>query len=142
VASLNTHDTPPFRAFLAASDVDERLASGLLSDKQAHKEIKTRTATRKALERFFRAKGRTPRLNQLLRACLSFLAASGASLLLINLEDLWLESESQNVPGSRTANPNWQRKARHRLEEFSRQREVLEVLKLVNTLRKSRSRRS
>ena len=142
VASLNTHDTPPFRAFVAGLDIDDRFASGLISDKQPEKEHQERTAVRKSLERLFRARGRTPRLTQLLRSCLSFLASSGAALLLINLEDLWLASEPQNVPGPKTANPNWRRKARYRLDEFTRRREVVEVLRLVETLRKSSIRRS
>ncbi len=90
----------------------------------------------------FRARGRTPRLTQLLRSCLSFLASSGAALLLINLEDLWLASEPQNVPGPKTANPNWRRKARYPLDEFTGRREIVEILRLVETLRKSTSRRS
>ena len=142
VASLNTHDTPPFRAFVAGLDIDDRFASGLLSDKQSEEEHKERTAARKSLERLFRARGRTPRLTQLLRSCLSFLASSGAALLLINLEDLWLASEPQNVPGPKTANPNWRRKARYPLDEFTDRREIVEILRLVETLRKSTSRRS
>ena len=142
VASLNTHDTPPFRAFVAGLDIDDRFASGLLSASQSEEEHQNRTAMRKSLERLFRARGRTPRLTQLLRSCLSFLASSSAALLLINLEDLWLAAEPQNVPGPKTANPNWMRKARYRLEEFTRRREVLEVLRLVETLRRSSGRRS
>ena len=141
VASLNTHDTPPFRAFVAGLDIDDRFASGLLSNQQSEEEHQDRTAIRKSLERLFRARGRTPRLTQLLRSCLSFLASSGAALLLINLEDLWLAAEPQNVPGPKTANPNWRRKARYRLDEFTSRREVVEVLRLVESLRKSSSRR-
>ena len=48
------------------------------------------------------------------RACLSFLADSPARLLLVNMEDLWLETEQQNVPGVVEGHPNWQRKGRLR----------------------------
>ena len=35
--------------------------------------------------------------------------ASPAHLVLITVEDLWLERQTQNVPGTTDARPNWQR---------------------------------
>ena len=35
-----------------------------------------------------------------LKACLSFLADSQARIVLVNLEDLWLETQPQNVPST------------------------------------------
>jgi len=52
-----------------------------------------------------------------LRALLLYMAASPASMVLINLEDLWLEEDPQNVPG-RVDLPNWRRKARLYLEDI------------------------
>src|SRR5204862_2527684 len=40
VASLNTHDMPPFQAFLEGLDIDDRLDLGLLDEKTARKERK------------------------------------------------------------------------------------------------------
>ncbi|CEP67915.1 Glycoside hydrolase, superfamily [Moorella glycerini] len=62
------------------------------------------------------------------RACLAHLAASRARILLVNLEDLWLETAPQNIPGTVDTYPNWRRKARYTLEEFSQKPEVLQVL--------------
>src|SRR5205807_666967 len=55
-----------------------------------------------------------------LRACLEYLAAEPSGVVLANLEDLWQETESQNVPGTSTERPNWRHKARHALEELDR----------------------
>jgi 4-alpha-glucanotransferase len=53
-----------------------------------------------------------------MRACLEWLAGSTAEVLQINLEDLWLETEPQNVPGTSVEKPNWCRKAKLSLEQI------------------------
>ena len=45
---------------------------------------------------------------------LRFLGRSKARLVLVNVEDLWGETEPQNVPGT-VGDANWTRKARHEL---------------------------
>ena len=71
-----------------------------------------------------------------LRAVLAFLSASSASVVLVNLEDLWLETQPQNVPGTGEERPNWHRKARYPLEMFSQLPQVVEVLKEIDRLRR------
>ncbi|MBF0492618.1 MAG: 4-alpha-glucanotransferase [Deltaproteobacteria bacterium] len=65
---------------------------------------------------------------------LSYLSESSAAMLLINLEDLWLEQEAQNSPGTRDAR-NWSRKMRYSMEEFFQLPELLALLWEVNGLR-------
>jgi 4-alpha-glucanotransferase len=57
-------------------------------------------------------------IRQILEACLAWLRSGPADLVLINFEDLWGETLPQNVPGTSTERPNWQRKARYSLEEI------------------------
>ena len=65
----------------------------------------------------------------LLRACLERLARSAAGAVIVNLEDLWLESEPQNVPGTGSREyPNWRRRARYGLEVLKALPHVTEVL--------------
>ena len=71
-----------------------------------------------------------------LKAILSWLGQSQAPMVLINLEDLWLETQPQNIPGTGSEQPNWQHKARYSLEEFSQMPQVVEVLREINSLRK------
>jgi 4-alpha-glucanotransferase len=71
-----------------------------------------------------------------LRAVLEYLAASAARLVLVNLEDLWQETEPQNVPGTHHQRPNWRRKARLSFEEMSRRPEVVGMLQRIDRLRR------
>jgi 4-alpha-glucanotransferase len=133
-AGVNTHDMPPFAAYWEGADVGERLDLGLVSQEQSREEQKVRQGFRDALTRFLQAEGLLgagPDARQVLRACLAHLASGPARLLLVNLEDLWQETASQNVPSTSGESPNWRRKARHALEEFARLPGVLEILEEV-----------
>ncbi len=143
VAALNTHDTPPFRAFVEGLDIEYRRALGLLDEEGAEKERQARRATLGALARFFLGgSGTSMSPDELLGACLSFLSAGQARVVLVNLEDLWGETEPQNVPGARDANRFWRRKARHPFETFAADSSVLETLRRLDALRKGRARGS
>lgn len=111
LASMNTHDMPPFAA--AWSWLPFRIR--------------------------FREKMPGPRrdfsVQEGMASSLRFLSAGGAGVVVVNLEDLWLEPRPQNVPGTWRQRPNWRRKARYGLEEFSRMPQVLELLQEVNRLR-------
>lgn len=76
---------------------------------------------------------------EVLRALLLNLAQSRARILLLNLEDLWLETCPQNTPGTTTQRVNWRRKAGHTLEEMKRLRGVTETLAAVDEERMRRS---
>jgi len=115
VASLNTHDMPPYRAFLDGLDIDDRVKLGLIDEKIARKERRQRAKMRRVL------KG-TP---------LSFLSQSMANIVLANLEDLWEETLPQNVPATSTERPNWRRRARLSLEQIRRLAGIAEVLSHV-----------
>src|SRR5262249_26799305 len=52
IASLNTHDMPPFRAFLSGLDIKDRLDLRFLDRTGATSERKRRTAMRKSLVKF------------------------------------------------------------------------------------------
>jgi 4-alpha-glucanotransferase len=117
VASLNTHDMPPFRAFLEGKDIDDRLDLGLIDEKAARKEHKQRTLMRRKLGSF--------------RAAIQFLANGMANIVLVNLEDLWGETLPQNVPATSTERPNWRRRARPSLEQIRKMADVAEELSNV-----------
>lgn len=135
VASLNTHDMPTFEAFLQARDVDELHSLGFFSAEEAKRERERRREIRRRLaEAVGSAEGEA-----ILRRCLEELAASPARVVLVNLEDLWHETEPQNVPGTHEERPNWRCKARYSFEEFSTRAEVVEPLRRVDELRRRRA---
>lgn len=115
--SLNTHDMPPFAASLGAPGHQDRTVLGDFLRREGLLETGADDAA------------------SLAGACLAYLAASEAPLVLVNLEDLWQETEPQNVPGTGADAPNWRRKARYGFEEFAHMPEVVETLRQVNRLR-------
>ncbi|HXT13554.1 MAG TPA: 4-alpha-glucanotransferase [Candidatus Angelobacter sp.] len=122
VASLDTHDTPMFAAFWPGDDLLERVRLGLLRSD----ELKAAKADRKQLNAALAAflkkqtflKTRKAGAREVLGALLAWLKAQGPEIVLVSLEDLWLEKRPQNVPGTSTEHPNWRRKARLTLEEL------------------------
>lgn len=130
VASLNTHDTPTFEGFRRGLDIEDRIALSLLDEARAPAEREGRQALVRALAEYLPVKE-----GGLVRACLTYLAASPAPVVLLSVEDLWLETNPQNVPGL-TGRPNWRQKARHAFDAFCQMPEVVETMEQVNFLRK------
>lgn len=138
VASLNTHDMPPFAAYWQGLDIDERRAMGLLDEVGVRRERKERESAKRALVEYLQRQGHLAgpaSMEAVLRACLAHLSASPARLVLVNVEDLWLETSPQNVPGTRDERPNWRQKAAYGLESFFRMPSVLEAFQEVAHLR-------
>jgi 4-alpha-glucanotransferase len=139
VASLNTHDMPPAAAWWKGEDIADRQDLGLVSEEEAVRQHEDRCHATALLRDYLRSTGALPLGEEEqevpILALLRSVAASPAQLALVNLEDLWLETRPQNVPGTSTERPNWTRKARHSLEDFTRMPEVLDALGHVNALR-------
>lgn len=140
LASLNTHDMPPFSAFWQGLDIADRLELGLLDPAGARRERKNRQDLKKALLDFVRRggwlKSSERDMRSVLRAVLMFLSAGPARFVLANLEDLWLEKFPQNVPGTVEQRLNWQRKARYGFEVFSQMSEAFDILHEINHRRR------
>jgi 4-alpha-glucanotransferase len=134
VASLNTHDMPTFAAHWQGLDIDDRAALGLFTKAEARKEHARRAKLNSALVKFLQREGWLKKtdngddLQPMLRACLRWLRASPADLILINLEDLWEEENPQNVPGTSTERPNWRRKACYTIEEIQTDTRLRNIL--------------
>lgn len=161
VACLDTHDLPPFAAFLRGTDIEARVDAGHTDEARARAERSGRAAWRDALLALLRDRGLlagkteaagsgardgdagtvgvpdserptvAPDTTSVLRATLHLLASSDADLVLVNLEDLWLETSPQNLPGI-PGGHNWTRKARLSLEAMSSDPRVLELLAAVD----------
>ncbi|SFG75685.1 4-alpha-glucanotransferase [Desulfotomaculum arcticum] len=118
LACLNTHDMQPFAAFWRGS----------------------KAADRTALIRYFHNRkqigARRKNIKGALTCCLNYLSSGPAKIMLVNLEDLWLEKSPQNVPGTTGGYPNWRRKFRKSVEEFTVSPRVKRMLLKVNNLRK------
>ena len=112
VASINTHDMPTFAAFW--------------NGEQA------------AMTRFLKARrllqGSESDTIAILEGLLRFLASSDAEIVLVNLEDLWLEREPQNMPG--VPERSWRHRTALSLEEMQNDATVNRLLKAVDQARR------
>ena len=141
VSSFNTHDMAPFAAFWRARDVDHWVELGLVDPGEAAVRRTERQGQRSRLIALLvgdgllleRDTGNDPAV---FLAALRYLAASPAKMLVVALEDLWLETRPQNVPGTTAEHPNWRRRARFGFETASRLPEVTSTLALIDAIRK------
>jgi 4-alpha-glucanotransferase len=139
VASFNTHDMPMFATFWSGLDIENRRHMGLVDDAVAEAEKAELESKKQALIAFLQDSGflegqASPAA--VYTACMKYLSTRSAKLLLINLEDLWQETQPQNVPGTGQEHPNWRRKALYAFQAFSQQPAVVEVLREIDSLRK------
>ncbi|MCA1830556.1 MAG: 4-alpha-glucanotransferase [Actinobacteria bacterium] len=115
IASLNTHDMPPFASYWRGLDIDKRREMGLLDEHEAEHERARRASLTNAVAREV---GSSMDERDVLRALLRSLASSRARIVMPALEDLWGETEPQNIPGTGKGFGNWERRARYPLEEI------------------------
>jgi 4-alpha-glucanotransferase len=102
---------PPFAAFWKGLDLNDLLHLGLYDEAGKVIADQHRDALKRALARYI-LKHDLIQVDtefvdrDILEACLRYLAASPAPLVIVNLEDLWGEETPQNVPGTDTKRPN------------------------------------
>jgi 4-alpha-glucanotransferase len=135
IASLNTHDMPMFAAFWKGLDILDRAELGLIPPGELTKEKRARARLRRNVVEFLRRKNLLPinatGARQVFAAILKFISQSPAETVLLNLEDLWSEERSQNVPSTSVERPNWRRKAVKSIEEIRTDARLDEVLRAV-----------
>ena len=131
---------PPFAAFLQGLDIEDRHKLGLIKRADLPKEHRQRQRICRSLARLPGGRDKSARgkadAADVLLAILCHLGVSDARWLLVNLEDLWLETESQNTPGTSTERVNWRRRLRFSLEQMKEQPEWLETFMELRRARK------
>ena len=121
VATVDTHDTPTFAAFVADPEPAPAGASRRCGAAIRPGRIEPRLAT-------------GPRLS-LLRALLEVLADSEAPALLVALDDLVARTEPQNVPGTGAERQNWVLRLPATLAELAADPPIAELLASVQARR-------
>ncbi|MCX2727264.1 4-alpha-glucanotransferase [Thermomicrobium sp. 4228-Ro] len=124
VASLETHDLPPFAALWEEWGPERQEA------------VRDWLVQRGYIQPG--EGGHDPAT--LLRALLRLLGSGPAAIVLVNLEDLWLEREPQNRPGTGLECPNWRRLARRGLADLAADRTIGELLATLDRTRKGGAR--
>jgi 4-alpha-glucanotransferase len=144
LASLNTHDTPTFAGFWKGKDIDARRSLRLVSAAQHKNEHAARADLKRAIIGDLRRQGLLSRgdtdLHAVLRALHRLLAESSAEMVLLTLEDLWLEERPQNLPGTGADQPNWRRKCARMLEEIVANEATCASIRQLHQMRHHRER--
>jgi 4-alpha-glucanotransferase len=134
VALIGTHDTPTLAGWLAEVDIDERARVGLLDQAAVPAERQARAA---AAERLATAlDGSVHEPTALLEKLLDWLGRSPSPLVIPWVEDLWLEVEQVNLPGTRSSErPNWQRPMRRLLDDVFTDADVEALIRRLHQAR-------
>ena len=116
LATLGSHDIYTFAGFWnSTSEHEHNLIIDALRDQQLWSEIDTKTDE---TERVFAA----------LVALHRFIARTPSRVMMVNLDDLLLETSPLNTPGTPDQSPNWRRKLSINLEDIADSRGWREVL--------------
>jgi 4-alpha-glucanotransferase len=142
LASLGTHDLPTFRSYWNGWDINRASANQETTDSQKaeHSEATAgraewRQSVRWALGMDAPPDDETGEVREALRGLLSYLAASPAALVMVDLEDLMMETARQNTPGTAISEGNFSRRAEFTLEAMTRDPYVVDVLTRMATAR-------
>jgi 4-alpha-glucanotransferase len=125
-----THDLPTIAGFWACRDIEARRAAGLADKEGYRRQIQDRKREKQEMLNLLREQSLVPadyalsaeqirNLDGILHnALIGFLAEVPSMIMLLNEEDLTKETEQQNLPGSTTQYPNWQRKMKIKIEDL------------------------
>lgn len=129
VASLNTHDTATFAGWWRGADIDDRIDLGLITAAQDAQEREERERQKQALLAFAGltspgaiAGDLLTEVERAMVAATTDLAIGPAEVVLVALDDLVLDSQPHNVPGTVHERPNWQRRVMFWSESLDEQR--------------------
>lgn len=134
LAAISTHDLPPLAGFWAMKDIELRRDLGIISDPEQlwTARLERIQDKRRIIDLLFEngfidqetfhklhAQDDPEITSELHRGIIGFLVSTPAKLVVLNQEDLFLEQDQQNLPGTTTQYPNWKRKMGYSLEQMS-----------------------
>ena len=131
LVSATTHDLPTLAGFWQNRDILARREAGILPDDESlRRAIAQRLEEKQKIldllhrlqlvpPHWTRNAADVPELaGELHNAIVGFLMSTPSMLLLLNQEDLFKETEQQNLPGTTSEYPNWRRKMKFSNEEL------------------------
>ena len=131
LVSVSTHDLPTLAGFWENKDIEARKNAGVLPDEASyHAQLNDRAVEKQKLLDLFhrldflptwfprRASEVREFTGELHYAAVGFLATTPSELMVLNQEDLFKDSDQQNLPGTTNQYPNWRHKMRHAIEDF------------------------
>lgn len=130
LVSATTHDLPTLAGFWQNADIEARRKAGVISGDESRRAMDERTEEKQKILNLLKqlrlvpdwfpadaraVKELTPELHN---AIVGFLAATPSQLFVLNQEDLFKDTEQQNLPGTTEEHPNWRHKMKYSLEEL------------------------
>jgi 4-alpha-glucanotransferase len=113
VASFGTHDMATFSGWWHGADLADRRALGLIGEVEEQRQLEHRGKEAAALlahvDALKLAPASLPDEERAMVGATIDLARGPSEVMLVTLEDLWLERAPQNVPGTYHERPNWLR---------------------------------
>jgi len=135
IAFVGTHDTATFAGWIAGADIEERIRHGLLADADAPAARAERDRSSRRLADMLGCDRDDPSV--FLERILAWLGASASPLVNVWLEDLWLEPEAVNLPGTTSSDrPNWQRPMKRLLDQVIGDPEIERTLRRLADARR------
>jgi len=140
LVALNTHDMPPFASMWAGLDIRQQADLGIVAEGDIDAAMRKRQHLKQSLLSLLPCsqRGESADVLDVLRCTLQWLGAQRARFVLLNLEDLWLETRQPNVPGVGAAYPSWRHRAAKTMEEIRNSAEVHALLSIVRRARSGR----
>jgi 4-alpha-glucanotransferase len=111
-ACTTTHDLPTLAGFTSARDIEARLAAGLIDQNAYQEQLAARYEEIRRLNNALTEAG-------FAGDPVRFVFSTPCQVAIVNQEDLTGETDQQNLPGSTWQYPNWRRKMRVPVEQFS-----------------------
>lgn len=131
--SINTHDFFPFCGFLHNKDIHRYVQLGFIDKANEDAMIWKR---RQQLEKWSCHFSLSP-LDEgdYFRQLACNLAALPGQLLVFSLEDMWLEENAQNIPGTMTEHMNWKQKCRYTISAIAACQQLSSFLHALSVIR-------
>jgi (1->4)-alpha-D-glucan 1-alpha-D-glucosylmutase len=150
LVTASTHDLPTLLGYWFGNDLEVRKSLALFTEHLTYEsELAGREADRERLLAAFKAAGlikkdadfgpaqaNTPIQRQLCDLGHCFLASTPCLLQSVQLEDLLLQREQMNLPGTTKEHPNWKRRLSVSLEDIAVDKFVLKCGKRISQARK------
>ncbi|MBF0093194.1 MAG: 4-alpha-glucanotransferase [Alphaproteobacteria bacterium] len=150
LATASTHDLPTIAGYWLGKDLDLKNELGLLGEDQTPQSLlDERAADRELLSAALVDQGLYPpdvplapttdehRLQALILAVHRFLGRSASRFMMVNLDDLLVETTQLNLPGTVDQYPNWRRKLSTPIEALSKLPYLRESFDTVEAERKA-----
>jgi 4-alpha-glucanotransferase len=137
LVAITTHDLPTLAGFWTHTDIKIREEAGMFNSREAVISASAERETdKKKLVAVLKALGLLPggyaytwnareeMTDEVYTAIMGFLAMTPAKLFLVSCEDLFKETDQQNMPGTISEYPNWSLKMKHTVRELWRDPEL------------------